>query len=103
MARVVIASTADIDTGLILADLAAKSGAATAARYVDRFEKFYHRLTDHPASGPRRPTLGSEIRIGVVVPYIIIYLYDDNADTATVLRIVHGRQDITRRLLAARR
>ena len=50
-----------------------------------------------PRSGMRRPSLGRDIRFGVVEPYVIIYRY--RADTVTVARIVDGRRNITRQLV----
>jgi hypothetical protein len=34
-----------------------------------------------------------------VPPYILIYDYTDTEDTLTLLRIVHSKRDITRRLV----
>jgi toxin ParE1/3/4 len=100
MARVVLASLAEIDTGGILGDLALSAGPRTAARYHDSFERLYDRLAEHPASGAPRPALGRQIGIGIVSPYIVIYRLTEADDTVTVLRIVHGRRRITGRLLS---
>jgi plasmid stabilization system protein ParE len=100
MARVVVSSNADEDTDNIFAYLAARAGRSIAVKYINLFESLYERLADHPASGPHRPVLGQDIRIGVVSPYIVIYRHSQTDDTVTVLRIIHGRQDITRKLLA---
>jgi toxin ParE1/3/4 len=99
MARVIIASTADADTDGILTDLAAKGGRRLAAKYDDLFERLYDRLGDYPGSGAPRRALGSDIRIGIVSPYIVIYRHRADDDTVTVLRIVHGRRRITGALL----
>jgi toxin ParE1/3/4 len=98
MARVVIASSADADFAEILVDLAAKAGWRTASKYNELFEKLYDRLADYPQSGPPRPALGQSIRIGVVTPYVVIYRNEDD-NTVTVLRIVHGRRRITGKML----
>jgi plasmid stabilization system protein ParE len=63
------------------------------------FERVYDRLEDFPASGLPRPAIGPNIRIGVVRPYIVIYRHVAGSDTATVLRIVHGRRRIAEALL----
>jgi toxin ParE1/3/4 len=101
MARIVIASSADADYAEIIADLAAKAGWPTAARYDTLFERLYDRLAGHPYSGAPRPALGHNIRIGVVAPFIVIYRNDEDSDTVTVLRIVHGRRRITGRMLGS--
>jgi toxin ParE1/3/4 len=44
--------------------------------------------------------LGSNIRIGIVSPYIVIYRHSEGDDTVTLLRIVHGRRKITGKMLA---
>jgi toxin ParE1/3/4 len=98
MARVLISSTADADTADILAYLADRAGRNTAAKYDTLFAKLYDRLVDHPDSGPPRPALGPNIRIGVVPPYIVIYEHAA-ADVVTVLRILHGRRRISPKLL----
>jgi toxin ParE1/3/4 len=99
MARVVIAPSADDDTNVILVDLATNAGWRTSARYDSLFDQLYVRLAAHPAIGAPRPALGQNIRIGIVSPYIISYRYAVDADTVTVLRIVHGRRRITRGIL----
>ena len=101
MARVVVSSNADADTDSIFAYLTTSTGGSVAAKYISLFESLYERLADHPASGPRRAALGPDIRIGIVSPYIVIYRLSGSDDTVTVLRVVHGRRDIARKLLAA--
>jgi toxin ParE1/3/4 len=98
MARIVIASSADADFAEILAELAIKAGWRTAAKYDELFETLYDRLTDHPRGGAPRPALGQNVRIGIVSPYIVIYRNEEN-NTVTVLRIVHGRRRITGKML----
>lgn len=100
MARIVVSPSADADTDAITAYLAAHAGRSVAGKYISLFEALYGRLADHPASGPRRPALGSDIRIAVVSPYVVIYRHSENDDTVTVLRVVHGRQETTRKLLS---
>ncbi len=99
MARLVIAATADADSAAVLDDLAAQWGERVAWKYAGLFDRLLARLMAFPAIGARRPALGQDVRIGIVSPYVVIYDYDANADTVTVLRIVHGRRDISRRLL----
>ena len=66
-------------------------------RYAADFKSVYRRLADFPASGPRRPTLGPNARIAIVLPYIVIYDHED--DIVTVLRVLHGKRNITRDLV----
>jgi toxin ParE1/3/4 len=101
MARVVIASSADADYAEIIADLAVQAGWRMAARFDALFERLYDQLADHPHSGAPRPALGQDIRIGIVTPFVVIYRNDDDSNTVTVLRIVHGRRQITGRMLGS--
>jgi plasmid stabilization system protein ParE len=52
-----------------------------------------------PAYGAPRPELGSECRIVVIAPYVLVYEYDMERDQVSVLRILHGRRGITEKLL----
>src|SRR5438093_248472 len=100
MARIVITASADADTETILDYLNTRAGQPTVIKYRALFRKLYDRLADHPDSGPPRPALGPNIRIGVVSPFIVIYRHAEDADVVNVLRIVHGRRRITGKLLS---
>jgi toxin ParE1/3/4 len=102
MARIIITETASIDQANILEDQNHKAGLHVALKFRARFRALFDRLADHPASGPRRPALGPNIRIGVVTPYIVIYRHADDDGTATGMRLFHGRRDITEQLIAGR-
>jgi toxin ParE1/3/4 len=98
MARIIFTHTASDDQACLLEYLGEKAGLRTAIKFQSRFRALFDRLTDHPASGPRRPALGANVRIGVIKPYIVIYQHDEANDTVTVMRIVHGRRDINKTL-----
>jgi toxin ParE1/3/4 len=100
MARVVVTSAADADTCEIQTYLARNAGAVVASRYTMLFERLYERLAEYPDSGALRPALGHNIRVGVVAPFIVMYRHERDADTVTVLRIVHGRRRIAGNLLS---
>jgi toxin ParE1/3/4 len=97
MARVVITATADADVTGIVAYLVQNAGHQVAHRYFGAFDAVYDRLADFPASGSPRPALGRNARIALVHPFVLIYDYVD--DTATVLRVLHGRRNIAREIL----
>ena len=42
-----------------------------------------------------RPGLGLEIRSAAVKPYVVLHRYDRAADTVFILRVLHGRRQIT--------
>lgn len=100
MARVVFTLDADADSAHIIADLAAQAGPHVADRYEADFDAEFVRLAEYPESGAPRKKLGSRVRMCVVWPYAIIYDYAESEDTVTIMRIVHGRRNITSRLLS---
>jgi plasmid stabilization system protein ParE len=57
------------------------------------------RLLRWPESGAPRPRLGEAVRIAIVSPYVMIYEYNRDDDTLVLLRMLHGRRNITDRLL----
>jgi toxin ParE1/3/4 len=97
MARVVVTDLAKRDLRRILSDLAARAGYRVAERYAEDFKVAYRRLRSFPDSGPPRPALGRDTRIVLVLPYIVIY--ESRAGTATVLRVMHGKRNITRDII----
>jgi toxin ParE1/3/4 len=76
-------------------DLAKEAGFHTAAKYTALFENLYDRLARYPHSGAPRAILGKNIRVGIVFPYIVISRHSNIDDTVTVLRVLHGRRNIT--------
>jgi toxin ParE1/3/4 len=98
MARVVVSIGADRYC-LHSDGSCSQGGAPIAAKYLFEFESLYERLADHPDSGLPRPSIGEDVRIGIVSPYIVIYEHDPANDIVTIFRIVHGRRKITGALL----
>lgn len=98
MAQVIFSEQAKRDLRRILTDLGERAGYRVAERYAADFKTTYRRLADFPASGPRRPTLGPHARIAIVLPYLVIYDCVDEGKV-TVLRILHGKRNITRDLV----
>jgi toxin ParE1/3/4 len=98
MARVFVAGPAKRDLRRILSDLNERAGYRVVARYAADFKTTYRRLADLPEIGPPRPALGVKVRIAIVQPYLVFYEYED--DVVTVLRVLHGRRNITRNLIA---
>ena len=103
MARVIFTASASSDEAAILNDLYTTAGLRTATKYRALFSRLYDLLADHPAIGARRPALGPQVRIGIVLPYIITYEDRSSDETVIILRIVHGSRNITARLLATPR
>lgn len=99
IARVVLTAAADADADAIYAFLNAKAGKPIAVKYRLAFRALYEHLAEFPDSGAPRPKIGSEIRIGIVHPYIVIYKPAEGDGFVKVLRIVYGSRKITGTLL----
>ena len=97
MARVVVTGRAKRDVRRILSDLNERAGYRVAMRYAEEFKAAYRRLAHNPAGGPPRRSLGPKTRLAIVLPYVVIYDHED--DAVTVLRVLHGRRNITRDLI----
>lgn len=70
-----------------------------AGDYVARFEKQMETIREYPLAFEARPQWGRHARRGLVPPFVIIYDYDKNAETVTILRVLHGGRHITRKLI----
>jgi len=99
MTRIRISSDAADDADDILAFLKAVSGTRTAERYRNQFQKKIADLQRWPEVAPLWPALGPETRIVVVKPYLLIYDYNRFDDLVSILRIVHGRRNVTDQLI----
>jgi toxin ParE1/3/4 len=79
--------------------LAREAGTVVAETYGRLFRAKITDLLHWPESGAPRPNLGEAVRVAVVSPYLIIYQHDGRDDTLILLRILHGRRNVTDRLL----
>jgi toxin ParE1/3/4 len=99
MTRFVVTAEAEADTHEILSYLEREAGPTIAAEYGSRLLSALERLIDLPETGAPRPSLGPCARIGIVSTYILIYDFVPEDDSLVLLRILHGRRNITRDLL----
>jgi plasmid stabilization system protein ParE len=99
MTRLVVTADADIDARDIISYLRQKASPRVAADYARRFNVTIERLLELPQSGAPRPALGRDTRIAIVQPYLLIYDYVQETNTLTLLRIMHGRRNVTPTLL----
>jgi len=97
MARVVVTEPAKRDVRRILSDLTERAGYRVATNYAADFKAAYRRLAAMPDIGSPRPALGPTTRVVIILPYLVIYEHQDNV--VTVLRVLHGKRNITRDLL----
>lgn len=96
MARVAISIFARRDVNSILSDLNERAGSPVSKRYAAEFKKMNETLAEFPEIGPLRKGLGRYARIKVVLPYVVVY--DFAGDLVTVLRVLHGQRNITKKL-----
>lgn len=99
MTEVTVAPQARSDLIRIVDHLASVASPATAGRWNDRLWATIDGIAHFPGTGAPRQRLGRNIRIKVVRPYIVIYGHELGSGTAHVLRVLHGRRKITRKLL----
>jgi plasmid stabilization system protein ParE len=100
MTRLVTTPRFRSDTREILEYLERVAGAFVAENYNRRFHRLIEQLIQFPQSGAPRPLFGPDTRIGVVSPYVLFYDYRQQDDTVVLLRVLHGKRDISRELAA---
>jgi plasmid stabilization system protein ParE len=99
MTRLIVATEAEGDIDDILRYLEREAGRRTAIAYGERFVEAIERIIDFPGAGPPRPALGPDTRVAIVYPYLLIYDFTKADDTVTMLRVLHGKREITERLI----
>jgi toxin ParE1/3/4 len=102
MPRLVVSPEASGDIDDILVWLEREAGKAVALRYAERFRAAFSQLMAFPDIGARRPKLHAAMRIWAIAPYVVFYRSSPDSETVTVLRILHGRRDVSERLLRSR-
>lgn len=99
MTRLVVTADAEADINDILDYLHKEAGTRIATSYGRKLAAIIERLVESPGIGAPRPALGPDVRIGIVPPYVLIYAFTAANDILTLLRVVHGERNITRRLI----
>jgi toxin ParE1/3/4 len=100
MATVRLSLRARFDLFSIIEHLTDVAGPRTARRYDDDFKRVVENLSASPGTGSPRPHFGLETRVTSVLPYLIFYDGGPHSETVHVLRILHGRRNITPELIA---
>lgn len=99
MSRLVVTSFARGDRDEILRYLSREAGPGVARKFAERFRQCALNLLEMPAYGPLRPELGRDCRVVIVVPYLLIYDHNPKTNEVVLLRILHGKRNITEKLL----
>ena len=102
MARLVSTARFRSDTNEILDHLERVAGPLVAENYSRRFRATIARLIEFPQSGAPRSVFGANARVAIVSPYLLIYDYAPEDDAVVLLRILHGRRNITQELVRRR-
>lgn len=100
MKRVVVSERADDDLFDILGGLAESAGWSVAQAYGERILRVYELIAERPEIFAPRRKLGRFVRAAVVRPYLIFYSYEPGENVINIVRVLHGRRDIKRSLLA---
>jgi plasmid stabilization system protein ParE len=96
MARLIVAEEARLDIREILFYLRREAGAKVAQEYVNAFDRATDLLAEFPGMGTPHLELGEDARTVVVKPHKI------GDDVIILLRVVHGRRNITIDLITRR-
>jgi plasmid stabilization system protein ParE len=99
MTRVVVSPQAGDDLLQIIIALTAAAGPETADRWDRKIWQAVDDISQFPGSGAPRPVLGENVRIVPVLPYVIIYEHVRGTDVVYLLRVVHGRRNISQDML----
>jgi toxin ParE1/3/4 len=98
MITLIVSPRARLDLLAIIHHLTSAAGPVVADTWDRRLWRNIDRLAEFPGSGAPRPRLGHDVRIVPVIPYLLIYHHVLGSDSVAILRVVHGRRRITRRL-----
>jgi toxin ParE1/3/4 len=95
--QIILAPHARRDPTNLYDYLKERAGPRVAQSYIDRLDALFDLLADFPGIGSPRPELGPSIRSTGLWPYVVLYHVGDG--TLDILRVVHGRHDITAEIL----
>ena len=99
MTQLKVTQRAARDTDDVFDYLANVAGTRTAERHLLRIQQTIERLIDWPEAVQRRPELGRNVRLAVVAPFVVIYRYEREHDLLTILRVLHGRRNVTDQMI----
>lgn len=97
MARLRFSPVAEHDLAKISDDISAAAGERVALRFMRGLETSLRNLEDFPRMGRPRPRIGAGVRSWAFPPYVAFYRLND--DAVEVIRLIHGRRRITRKLV----
>jgi plasmid stabilization system protein ParE len=102
MVRLVVSPETQADFDETPRWLTHEPGRPVALRYAAKFSAAFRHLTTFPETGARRSKLARDMRIWPVTPYLIFWRFVVEDATVRVVRIPHGRREVTERLFGPR-
>ena len=97
MGQVRYSPSARADLEKIASEIIDNNGAIVAARVLRRMRRSLSNLGDYPEIGRKRPQLGRGVRSWPFRPWIAFYRRA--GDDVEVIRVIHGKRRINRKLL----
>jgi len=97
--RLIVTSNAQRDMACILAYLEHEANPIVAEEFGRDVRRAVLRLVQFPDSGAPRPELGTDVRVVVVYPYLLLYEHQPRHADLTLLRVLHGKATITAEIL----
>lgn len=95
MTSYILTQTAEEELGEHLRFIAEQAGQNRALGVLEKFEQAFELLSETPGIGFHRPHLtGPDLRWWPVFRFLVIY--DPESKPLTVLRVLHGSQDLER-------
>ena len=100
MRQLVYSLRSQLDLANITRDIVDSNGKSVASRVVTGMEQSLSNLAYFPEMVRKRGALGAGLRSWSLKPYIAFYHV--TLEVVVILRVLHGRRRLTRKLLAER-
>ncbi len=75
-----------------------QAGSSTARAYGEKFANAIRGLMEFPNMGMPKPDLGPNTRTILIYPYVLIYELTETENGLVILRVLHGKREITEKL-----
>ena len=100
MAKLLVTPPAEADISQILDHLDIEASPSVADNTNAAFVRAFEKLITFRGIGTPRAKFGSDVRNWTVEPFVIYYRYADATDVVRTPGILHGRRNVTSKLIA---
>jgi plasmid stabilization system protein ParE len=100
--RLVVTRDAENDLADLLAYLQREANSVVAEEFGRDVRATLLRLTEFPDSGAPRPEFGAYVRMSIIYPYLLFYDHPPDHPELTLLRILHGKSNLSAEILMRR-